>query len=281
MIILDAKKTAEPRKDRKFTKANSIPALAMTRKEVQHQLPKLQPGECHLWHISLEESEENLARQTQHLSSEERKRASDFLLPAPRLQFIVTRSALRLLLGSYLGIPPETLQFTLNPYGKPSLHSPLANFRFNVSHSGKLALIAISMEVDVGVDIEQHRTLDDGAGLAKMIWCQEDLDLWLGLSPDARLNAFYQAWTRKEAIAKALGYGLTLDFKNLRVSFAPKAQAELINIEPSLGVAREWTLIDINAGDAYSAALATITPKIKLMQYRFPSQYPYQPHTIT
>jgi len=260
--------------------ANSISALAMNREEVQHQLPKIQPGDCHLWRLSLEESEKGLARLTQYLSSEERKRAEHFLVPAPRLQYIVTRSALRLLLGSYLGIPCETIQFCLNQYGKPSLPPPLAQLRFNVSHSGKLALIAISKEVDVGVDIEQHRLLNDGPGLAKMILCQEDLDQWLELSPNDQFRAFYQAWTRKEAVAKALGYGLTLDFKHLRVSFTPTAQTQLINIEPNLGVAREWTLIDINAGDGYSAALAARTSKIKLMQYMLPPEFLYRTHVI-
>jgi 4'-phosphopantetheinyl transferase len=248
----------------------------MPHEEVRSQSPKIRRGECHVWHISLEETEDGLTRLLRHLSDDEKKRADGFLVPAPRAQYITTRSALRLLLGSYLAIAAEDIAFQSNAYGKPFLPPPHGDLRFNVSHSGNRALIAICMGIDVGIDIEQHRQLADWSGLAKMIWCDEDLDRWMQLSPDDQFMAFYLAWTRKEAIAKALGYGMAANFKMLRARLAPAERAQLIDISPAFGVASEWSLIDIDTAENYSAALAARTSNINVVQHRFTPQCLYR-----
>ena len=240
----------------------------MPHEEVRHPGLELQRGECHVWHVTLDETEEGLSRLAEHLSNEERKRADSFLVPAPRTQFIVTRGTLRLLLGRYLGIPAATVAFRTNAHGKPQLAPSHGDLRFNVSHSGKHALIALCRDADVGVDIERHRDLDDWAGMARMIWCDADLARWQDLPANDRCRAFYLAWTRKEALAKAAGLGMAADFKRLQVSFAPAQHASVIDLDPAFGLAAEWSLIDIDTPENYSAALATRSPAIRVMQYR-------------
>lgn len=232
----------------------------------------LKREECHLWHIQVEEAEYDLRQLLLRLSHDEKQRAEQFLVAAPRTQFIVTRSALRVLLGNYLSIPPETVVFTSNIYGKLYLHPPYAHVKFNVSHSGKRALIAICMNVDVGVDIEQHREFDDPSGMARMICGAEELRQWTQLPPDIQSASFYLAWTRKEAIAKALGYGMATNFKELQVSLCPTETARLIHLEPAFGHASDWSLIDIECTENYSAALAARTSGLGIMPYHITPQ---------
>ena len=87
-------------------------------------------GNCDVWRVSLLQAPQDLAALDTVLSPQERERASAFLLPAPRRQFVVARAALRILLGRYLGVAPSACGFTLNAHGKPSLHPP-SPVRFN------------------------------------------------------------------------------------------------------------------------------------------------------
>ncbi len=220
------------------------------------------PGECHLWHLPLREPEDGLLASLKRLPVDEQKRADAFLLPEPRRQFILVRRTLRQLLGSYLNLPGEHISFCLNAFGKPSLPPPQAGLHFNVSHSGEHALIALSRDAAVGVDIEQHREFSDMEGMAGMIWCQQDIHLWQQLPLDQRIPAFYRAWTCKEAISKALGRGLTLDFKRLRVGFSPDEDARIIAMDPSCGEIGNWTLLQLGSENTCSAALAIASAKV-------------------
>lgn len=240
----------------------------MPHEEVLHPSLELNKGECHVWHVSLDAPEEDLSRLTEHLSDVERKRAAAFLVPAPRAQFIVTRGVLRLLLGRYLGIPAAAVALHADAHGKPQLVPSQDELRFNVSHSGAQALIALCLGADVGVDIERHRELEDWIGMARTIWCAADLARWQRLPAADRGRAFYRAWTRKEAVAKAIGLGMAADFKKLRVSFAPGEDARVLDLDPAFGLAAEWSLIDIATPENYSAALATRSTATRVMQYR-------------
>lgn len=214
---------------------------------------RIGPGECHLWDLDLEAP--LLPGQEALLDPEEQARAAAFRVPLPRRQFSTTRSALRLLLGAYLAQPPGLLRFCLAPHGKPGLAPPYAEvgLHFNVSHAGQRALIALTADHPVGVDIEAHRPLgEDGAGLAAMICHPRELAAWKALPQAGRLHDFYRIWTGKEALSKALGLGLGLDFRQLELD-APGFPG-LPPSQPSLPGG--WQLHVLEAPAGYSAALA-------------------------
>lgn len=233
----------------------------------QSSPPPLLAGECHVWSFTLCQTAERQQDLAQILSAAEKQRAAAFLRPPPRQQFIICRSALRLLLGAYLTRPPADCQFTLNLFGKPSLQAPAANLHFNLSHSGEQGLIAISRDFSVGVDIEQHRAPYDASGIARMIFSQQDLEAWLRLPEEAKSTAFYRAWTRKEAVAKAMGCGLALDFSSLGVSFLPNQSPAILAMNLDQGGTQDWCLADIPTGAGYSAALAGATREFQLLLY--------------
>lgn len=228
----------------------------MTLKILETLPPAMHGRECHIWRIPLTAPEDTFPHSTKYLSDDEKRRADKFLLPPPRRQFVLVRSALRALLGAYLGIPPGKIPFVFNLFGKPCLPPPFAEWSFNVSHSGQQGLIAITRAGDVGVDIEQRKALQDLAGLANMIFSPEDMRVWEALPHAEQTTAFYRAWTRKEALAKALGYGLSADLRALHVSFCDSKEARVLDIDPALGPAHLWHLTPVDDEAGYDGALA-------------------------
>lgn len=222
-------------------------------------------GSCDVWSVSLAPSAPALDALVQVLSVPERERAAAFLLPAPRQQFIVARAALRILLGRYLGTGPSTDEFIHNPYGKPAL-ARAQGLHFNVSHAGQWVLIAVSCDCEVGVDVERHRPENDLDALARSVLCAEDLAHWRTVAAGEQATVFYRIWTCKEAIAKAIGCGMSMDFRSIRLDLAKSGAAALVSLAPDWGLAEEWSLRELALAPGYSAAIAAAAPKLQVMQ---------------
>lgn len=235
--------------------------------------PGLAAGECHVWTVALEQAADAQAALQRHLSADELQHLAALRLPALRRQYAVTRGALRLLLGRYLDMPPALCRYTTGRYGKPALIEPRLGLHFNVAHSGGQALIAITRGTELGVDIELQRPLDDMAGLARSILSAADLERWLGLPQAQRQQAFYAIWTRKEAVAKAAGLGLSMDFPGLSVEFGPRRPAAVRGIDNAFGQPSEWLLADLQCPPGYSAALAARAQALRISLYAAPDGY--------
>lgn len=86
--------------------------------------------------------------------------------------------------------------------GKPMLAND-PNIHFNLSHSGTLAVCAVSNQ-PVGVDVETQQNMDPG--IAAM--CFQPIEQeWINQADD-QCRAFTRLWTRKESYLKLLGTGL-------------------------------------------------------------------------
>lgn len=137
-----------------------------------------------------------VARAAALLSADERARAARMAAPE---RWIAARAALRTVLAQRLDTAPETLVIATDEHGKPEL--PGNRLRFNHSHSGDRALIALAEGVELGVDVE--RTARRSAAVERALTAGERAVL----TGDRHL-ALLQVWCRKEALAKALGQGL-------------------------------------------------------------------------
>lgn len=154
------------------------------------------------------------------LSADEMARADRFVRAEDRTRFILARAALRHLLGQAVSAPPEKLAFSVGPYGKPFL-ADWPDVQFNVSHSGSLALIGISAERPIGVDIELMRENIDELALARHFFCEQERRFLATLEGEAQLTAFYEIWTCKEAVLKAFGVGISSHLKDFCVHRTP------------------------------------------------------------
>jgi len=116
---------------------------------------QLASDEVHSWCASLDVSPETCARLYATLTPDERSRSAHFQFERDRQRFIAAHGVLRDLLGRYLQTQPGRIRFVYNAFGKPEVSPEFGNrLRFNLSHSGGLALIAIATASNVGVDVE-------------------------------------------------------------------------------------------------------------------------------
>ena len=217
----------------------------------------LPEDEIHVWRTTLDMAVSGFAKLQQILSSDERERADRFHFEVDRRRGVIGRGCLRLLLGQILDLPANELQFEYDEFGKPGLiprHDlPL---QFNVSHSGDLILIAITIGRAVGVDVERIRTDLDPDGIAARFFSADERKILASLAGPVRYQAFFTCWTRKEAYLKAKGVGLSLPLDQFDVSFLPNETPRLLATRPDSAEAARWRLEALDVAAGYVAALA-------------------------
>jgi 4'-phosphopantetheinyl transferase len=227
--------------------------------------PALRGDELHVWLVSLDPPPAALARLAGRLSPDERRRAARFRFERDRRRFQAARGALRELLAGYLGQQPERLGFVEGRHGKPELADIGSGLRFNVSHSGELALCALSLRRELGVDIEQLRELADADALARRFFSTEESAALEALPAAQRLAAFFRCWTRKEAYLKALGAGLLQPLADFDVALFPEQGPCRFSVSGRPEEAARWSLLGLDVGAGYVAALMAERPPWRLV----------------
>jgi 4'-phosphopantetheinyl transferase len=205
------------------------------------------------------------------LSPDEIARANRFHFEKDRVHFVRCRTALRQLLGEYLGIPASEIQFRYSTNGKPQLEANLnpRALQFNVSHSADLAAIAIGSEHRLGVDLEKIRIDVDVVSLSTRFFSLRERAELQALPEHFRVSAFFACWTRKEAFLKATGEGLSFPLENFSVSVQPDSNPKLEEVNEDSKVGEQWFLADIHVGVDYRAALAIERRHTRLQTYSF------------
>jgi len=202
------------------------------------------------------------------LDPEERDRAARFVFDRDRRRFIVSHAWTRLALASCLDCAPESLRFYAGPTGKPRLLGTPGDVRFNVSHSGERALVALALGQEVGVDIEQHRPVDV-IELANKFFERSEIKSLERLSQTKRVAAFFRCWTRKEAFVKALGNGLAFPLDGFKVSVLDDHSSQLLCACDAAPEALDcWRIIGLRTDPGYSAALAAGRSPWRVVQWR-------------
>jgi 4'-phosphopantetheinyl transferase len=165
---------------------------------------------------------------------------------------------LRVLLGRYLDVPPQSVRFEYEEWGKPRL-APLQQCQdlcFNLSHSADLVLYAVTRGQGVGVDVEQIRPVPEMEAIARRVFSTHEIACLSASSEIARQTAFFAAWTRREACLKAVGVGLPGALDLRRNPLAPGQPIRLSYADTNGLAACTLTVHDVQVGAGYAAALA-------------------------
>jgi len=140
------------------------------------------------------------------LSTREKKQSERFFTKNLSEKYIVTRAILRNILSQHLGIAPQDVEFVRNSYGKPFVRD--TEIEFNMSHSYNSVYYAIAHNFSVGIDVEFYNREKAIFNIAKSVFSEDELLFFLSLSNVKRQEFFFDTWTKKEAVIKAMGLGL-------------------------------------------------------------------------
>jgi 4'-phosphopantetheinyl transferase len=213
--------------------------------------------EIHVWRIDLA-ADPAMPGGMPVLSPDENARAGRLLCEHKRTQFIAGRSALRRLLGQYLGVAPQALAFRYGPHGKPGLATGAtpALLAFNFSNSQDLALLVVASAREVGIDLEyRHRSISV-APLARHILSGNENAALQRLPSERHKQALLATWTRKEAYVKALGVGFARSLKSFSTGLTGDDETVVRNLADADGEPRLWTFVPLAVHPDYLACLA-------------------------
>ncbi len=222
---------------------------------IDARLPPLESGEVLVWRVELGVDAAALDRLQRLLDDSERSRAARFGSEAARRRFVVSRSMLRLLLGHYTGMDPGALRFVNGTQGKPAL--PVGHrLRFNLAHTGDLAMVALSGEWELGIDVEAVARDIDLPGVAAQVFSDAERQALLSAPESARADAFCRIWTRKEAYIKARGEGFSYPTRSFTVSLLPGDEDALLADAADHEAPGRWRVRELCVPRGFHAALA-------------------------
>ena len=218
----------------------------------------LSGAELELWAIPIARCRGAIEALRQPLDADERSRAERFRHAADRELYVVSHGALRGILAAYLPADPASLRFRVAEQGKPALipEPGWPDLRFNLSHTRGMALCAVAVGREVGVDVEWIDAASSHLPIADRFFSAHEVAALHRLPAALRLRGFFNCWTRKEAYIKARGEGLSLPLASFDVSLAPGEPAALLAVRSAEPAAEPWSLHDLTITEGYAAALA-------------------------
>lgn len=230
--------------------------------------PELGEMETHVFRIALDRTE-NTDELLDVLSEDERVRVRRFYFAKHGVRYAVAHSALRRILAQYADTPADQLEFVTGEHGKPELVHARSRaggeLHFNLSHSGDMALVAVSLHGAVGVDVERWRDRIQHLEIAERFFSPFERDALRSLPIEppvgkTLLRGFFSTWSRKEAYLKATGHGISRGLHHFDVTMAradDDHQAELLADRLDPAAVERWKMHNIGLTAGYSAALVT------------------------
>ena len=192
------------------------------------------------------------------LSEDERARASGFRFDRDRKRFIAGRGLLREILGRLLRVEASRLVFSYTASGKPILTTPPRgqSVHFNLAHAGSCAVYAVTLEHEVGIDLERLREIEGAEQLVERVFSEREAAQWRSVPRPQQAEAFFNCWTRKEACLKATGQGISEFLTQIEVSLIPGQPAGLVGIVGDSQAPTHWLLESLAPAAAYVGAVA-------------------------
>ena len=219
-------------------------------------IPQLSKNDVHVWRIYNNCIIHN-AEMISFLSPSEIEKAKRFRVEGSKDKYVAARSSLRIILGAYLNVSPSDIQFSHTPQGKPyvNVDSESTGIQFNLSHSKDLTLIAVTNTRHVGIDVEYIRPISEMGQLVERFFSFDEKQIYTSNILEDNIKVFYKLWTRKEALSKALGYGLTIPLDKLDVSNSFDEDDGELLFAYGFGNVSKWSFYDINLVADYSSSL--------------------------
>jgi 4'-phosphopantetheinyl transferase len=186
-----------------------------------------------------------------------------FLRDSDRNAYLIAHALMRLCLSKHSSVAPHTWVFSVDKYGRPEIAAPRMDppLHFNISHTKGLVACAVTHIMEVGVDVEFHKTISDMLGLAESVFSVTETRALRSLPPAKRRDRFFTYWTLKEAYIKARGMGLSLPLDKFSFQVSDEGGPVSIAIEPEIADSPQgWHFRQMKPSDQHHLALAVRAP---------------------
>jgi 4'-phosphopantetheinyl transferase len=189
------------------------------------------------------------------LTPEEIARAGRFRFEADAIHWMACRAHLRKVLGDAIQLPPREVPLAYSDFGKPALAPPYQALHFNLSHCRDLAVIALTRDGPVGIDLEATTRAADLLE-CKSTFCHPAEINSLPDEQTARTRQLLRIWTAKEAVLKAMGTGLSHPPESVRILFG-QTVSSAISDRPLAGLENQNLHELLHAGfDGYQTFIS-------------------------
>lgn len=235
----------------------------------------LLPGVVSVWRVFLDAGPRQVSEFTTILSASELAEAARLATPVHRNRFLVARGVRRAVLARYLKCPPDGLRFDRGPFGRPTVRGDTGRplLRFNQSRSAHMALIAVTLQLDVGIDIEQIRLDLADPDVARRCFARSESRELLQLPGHLWPQGFFGCWTRKEAYLKATGQGLSYPLSAFEVTASPGQEAALVAHRDDPKEVNRWRMHTYWPAPDFIATVAVDGIAVKLRHFDWPRHW--------
>jgi len=220
----------------------------------------------HVWYININDYINSIPELISKIDKQETKRAHQFKFDKDRNCFICSHAILRILLGKYCNCDTTKITYDYTVNNKPILTYD-KNLHFNLSHSSHRAIIAFTKNRPIGIDIEYMQEKETLDNLAKRFFSSQEYNEYKLLPEQHKTQGFYNAWTRKEAVVKAIGIGITCSLKSFSINLTPGSKAKLLSMHNQNDVTN-WQLYGFNPEEKYCAAIAWHGPQKMILGHK-------------
>lgn len=210
--------------------------------------------EVHVWTVNVVSHLLDLKKNRLLLSQTEIEKAKKYRFVEHENSYITRRAILRYILSLYLEVPPKEIEIELGQYGKPYLKKTRRNLHFNMSHSKGLVYYVVTKIGSVGIDIEFIDKEKDVDNLAQLVLHEKELKLYEQMPEEKRIRLFYDYWSQKEAIVKAIGVGLSQPLKSIQM-IEPIKSSNFQVVDPK-GSSSCWNVKTLKTHFNYSGSIA-------------------------
>lgn len=222
-------------------------------------------GELHLWRVALDRPHESADFLHKRLSEEEQLRAGRFISDQQAARYVITHAALRNILARYLKLAESEIQFGQDSFGKPRLLTG-NSLTFNLTHSGDLAVVAVAVGFEVGVDIEKLRLVSSFPRMVERCLSEIERKEISRLAADDCQHVFLRLWTHKEAYLKTVGVGLRQPLDQVTIDLCSPDARKVVNHFDLFPQTPTIRLMELNPCDGYVGAVGSThreTPEVR------------------
>ena len=192
----------------------------------------------------------------QLLSPEENLRWRRYRQPTHRNRFLIGKTLQRMVLSAYLPIAPSSWRFVHKPLGRPEVGAPSAGrrLRFSLSHTTGLCALAVTLDRDLGMDVE-HEGISLTSNLVNFALSSAECAVRSQHQAENCRDPFFDFWTLKEAYLKAQGIGLSFALSSISFTLLDNGRAAL-TASPKLPKPDEWQFMRLRPTEKHQLSVA-------------------------